>query len=465
MAILSSDVVLVASERMTDSLSTAPTIGGGGARGTAIVQDGVGNNVFPDISLTDRATGRLQARLVYPSVLSANAEALLGAGVYVAARPTDPLVEVCAFASTMDGRGVSKLYDAIASMQRLGTGPATDGEWTANGITSGVTRDSGNPNRVNTTTPSDLVVGDFVHVANSPVANKHYWRRVSARTTSYFEFEGDSTLATGACMYIKADFGTARVSALGLTTAAASATDTTVTVDRTEVRIVPDGATASTPGLVSTAFLSEFAGVWPAYQVGDAVLIEDASTATTYEVKGVAAVDHATGVITLDSPLANSYLTGSKVSVILQVGDLQAQVGLAPFTQQVWARSWADVPTGPSISARYNGTIALTNEGAIEDRWALVFKTATSFDLISERLGQLAVGSTTTDFSPLNPMTNEPYFTLQAAGWTTGWLPGYTLRFNTRAAAGGVWATRCVSQGTASGTQTMTLGVFGSTDA
>lgn len=464
MAITAPDLVFVASERMIDNLSATAGVGGGGQRGTLVVQDGVSNNVFPDVMPADRITGRLQARLVYPSVLSADNDLLANAHACVLERGTDPLVEVCALLAGGAGANGTRSYDAVASLQAY-PGPAWDGTTGTPG-----TRDASIATRVTVAVeyqPHGLVVGDYVQVALvSGPSVRVEWRKCTAQAAAYFEFSGASPFASGASLkWRKALFGARRVSAAALTDAALSAADTVISVDRVEVRVIPVGASASTPGLVSAEYLPELAGKAPAFVAGGLLLIQHGSTPGTWEVKPVASVNYEAGEVTVATGLANAYPTGSKVTALLPLGDLRAQLNGTPFTQQVWSRTWSDVATGPAISANYSGAIALTNEGAIDDRWAIVFKTSTTFDLLSERFGTLAAGSVGTNFLPLNPMTSEPYFTLFASGWGSGWLPGHVLRFNTRAAAGGLWVARCVSPGAASGTQLAKLAIYGDVDA
>ena len=116
MAITAPDLVFVASERMIDNLSTTAGVGGGGNRGTLVVQDGVSNNVFPDVMPVDRITGKVRARLIYPSVFSADNDALSNAHVVELERPTDPLVEVCAIA-----RGRAPTYASEPTAGALST--------------------------------------------------------------------------------------------------------------------------------------------------------------------------------------------------------------------------------------------------------------------------------------------------------------------------------------------------------
>lgn len=88
MAILKGDVKLVKSEVMDD----VPE-GGGGPTANVVV-DGSSNAIFPDVSETDRAAGRVSMRKVHVVVQSDDTETYLGGNVIIARPPNDPNVAV-----------------------------------------------------------------------------------------------------------------------------------------------------------------------------------------------------------------------------------------------------------------------------------------------------------------------------------------------------------------------------------
>lgn len=156
------------------------------------------------------------------------------------------------------------------------------------------------------------------------------------------------------------------------------------------------------------------------------------------------------GQITFTKPVTHNYsIEDSIVGSALVIGDMQARY-TRKFVQPTWSSVWADEATGGVISANYNDSlypIAVTNNGAIQERWALVFTSATEFRCIGEYTGQLGVtGTINTDFTPINPVTNVPYFEIKKEGWGAGWVNGNTLRFNTVAATFPVWVIRTVKQ-------------------
>lgn len=155
------------------------------------------------------------------------------------------------------------------------------------------------------------------------------------------------------------------------------------------------------------------------------------------------------GQLTFTKPVTHNYSAeNSIIGSALVIDDMQARY-TKKFVQPTWSNVWADEATGGAISANYNDSlypINVTNKGAIQERWALVFTDNTNFRCVGEYSGQIGIGSVSTNFSPLNPTTNAPYFTVKKEGWGSGWANGNVLRFNTIAANFPVWVIRTVKQ-------------------
>lgn len=154
------------------------------------------------------------------------------------------------------------------------------------------------------------------------------------------------------------------------------------------------------------------------------------------------------GTITLTKALTHNYLAEETiVGSVIYIGDLQARY-TNKFTQQAWNDVWSDAQTGSVISANYNDAIypfEVTNLGAIQERWCIEFTSATNFKCTGEYTGELALtGTITADFTPINPVTNAPYFVIKKEGWGAGWVNGNALRFNTIAANYPIWMLRTV---------------------
>ena len=139
----------------------------------------------------------------------------------------------------------------------------------------------------------------------------------------------------------------------------------------------------------------------------------------------------------------------SFVSSAMPFGDLFARAyGL--IEQSTWTSTWSDTLIGVTIIPQFNSAlypIAVTNAGAIKERWALIFTNTTAFRIIGESVGEIGSGNTSANAAPLNPATGVPYFTIPATGWGAGWATGNVLRFNTDACGTPFWAVRTVLQG------------------
>ena len=155
------------------------------------------------------------------------------------------------------------------------------------------------------------------------------------------------------------------------------------------------------------------------------------------------------GQLTFTKPVTHNYdAENSIVGSALVINDMQARY-TRKFVQPTWSNAWADEAVGGAISANYNDAlypIAVTNNGNIQERWALVFTSTTDFRCVGEYSGQIGTGSVNTDFAPINPITGVPYFKVKKEGWGSGWASGNVLRFNTIAATYPVWVIRTVKQ-------------------
>ncbi len=155
------------------------------------------------------------------------------------------------------------------------------------------------------------------------------------------------------------------------------------------------------------------------------------------------------GEITFTRALTHNYPLGSFVSSALIAGDLFARVSVT-FDQATWNGTWSDLVSGSAATGTFNATtypIAVTNRGALTERWIVRFTNTTAFEVIGENVGVIAVGNTSTNCAPLNPNTGVAYFTIPALGWGSGWSTGNVLRFNTIGAEFPVWVVRTVQQG------------------
>lgn len=160
-----------------------------------------------------------------------------------------------------------------------------------------------------------------------------------------------------------------------------------------------------------------------------------------------------TGAVSLSAPMPWALPAGeAMLSSAVTWGDLQARL-YRWYTQKTWntgAPNWSSAPIGDSTTSNYNQLNyppVVTNRGAISAKWALVFTSSTSFQVVEEKLGVITTGSTASDCAPINPATGAPYFTIRAAGWGSGWAAGNAVRFDTDACLGPLWIARTVLSG------------------
>lgn len=154
------------------------------------------------------------------------------------------------------------------------------------------------------------------------------------------------------------------------------------------------------------------------------------------------------GRVTLSTPITHDYSTAAVFSSMLLAGDMQARA-FNVFGQKSWSGIWSDSLIGDATTSQLqvtNNPIVVTNRDAIEERWALVFTSATAFNIIGQTVGQIDTGTTSTLTAPINPMTGYPYFTIPSAAWGTGWSANNVVRINTAAAKYPVWIGNAIQQ-------------------
>jgi len=141
----------------------------------------------------------------------------------------------------------------------------------------------------------------------------------------------------------------------------------------------------------------------------------------------------------------------TRIAVYLDLGDLHA------YTDSVVATTAGD---GDFDDA--NHPITGDNKGSVRDTITLTFTSATAFDASGSYLGSLGSGTTSSDFSPSNPNTSTPYFTVPSAGWMGTWASGDTLVFELYPASEAIWMKEVVPAGANSkANNTVVVGIYG----
>lgn len=96
MTILSTDVKLLESERMSD------TTDGGGRRTSRVVADGVSGNIFPKVSRLDSTYGRVNFRKIFGAVQTANLDTYAGAHAIITEPPENDRINVTIFSTSSE---------------------------------------------------------------------------------------------------------------------------------------------------------------------------------------------------------------------------------------------------------------------------------------------------------------------------------------------------------------------------
>jgi hypothetical protein len=171
------------------------------------------------------------------------------------------------------------------------------------------------------------------------------------------------------------------------------------------------------------------------HTIEDMVLVSEADISG--QIKFTRALSH-------EFPAANSY-----VSSALFAGDLFARVSNV-FDQQSWTGAWSDERIGADTLASYNTIdqpLTITNEGAVTERWVLIFTSNTAFRFVGEKYGQVATGNINTLFEPINLATGAPFVSIKPQGWGSAWAQGNVLRLNTYACGKNFGVVRTILQG------------------
>lgn len=532
--------------------------GGGGRASAALVQNGIENNVFPDVSAADRTNGAVRLRKVYARVTNTDLAPLLGASAAINAVPTDPALDVVIFKfgdhKTTREQALAGLRDQQVATQPSGatyngTGTATAASAVVTGTSNDTTGFTNNGTHYLITQPSvGAVPADPLNFVIPP-GTKAEVRRLLTNVAGTLTFDQALPFGGAVGVYRMAGFPNQatgpRVYGAAKTSAIVSTGATAVPMVRVVSQVAGHGgvtlARTSVEGFgpmreapVLTDLNSNYAnsaGYVPFVLDGDMVTLwhEDA-TAPAVAVVGVpvntgrtnldqlavvgnngieiarflangptvsagCTADMAAGTVNftnvtgysqpvtvrhriahrssvadvnanvvLADAVTRDFPSGSVLSSHLPLGDLQAAVTTV-FAQQAWTRVWSDALIGNSAAFQLDGDIVVTNQGAEDDRYAIVFGTGNDFTCYSERYGQIGTGLTTVTFAPINPATGAPLFTITSTAFGTGILAGSVLRFNTVAAAAPVWELRSVTPSTASGLTGTALRVFGSVNA
>jgi hypothetical protein len=149
------------------------------------------------------------------------------------------------------------------------------------------------------------------------------------------------------------------------------------------------------------------------------------------------------GQVSFNRPVTHVFpANDAYLSSALEMGNLQAR-STDFFTQATWTNVWSNVLIGDEPLLQFdsqNYDIAVYNDGAIQERWVLIFTSNDHYKCIGENIGQIATAqSINADFAPSNPVSGVPYFIIPSGAFGLGGSVGNVFRFNTIAANYPVW--------------------------
>jgi hypothetical protein len=96
--------------------------------------------------------------------------------------------------------------------------------------------------------------------------------------------------------------------------------------------------------------------------------------------------------------------------------------------------SWVETSAAGTFN-EVTHPLSLYNDGTVEEDWTLIFTSATNYSVSGAYYGSLGFGAVGANFSPVNPDTGQPYFTILALGWGGTWANGETITFTTHPSA------------------------------
>lgn len=157
-----------------------------------------------------------------------------------------------------------------------------------------------------------------------------------------------------------------------------------------------------------------------------------------------------TGHMAIVNPVTHDYVAGEAlVSSVLPSADLQARIE-NEFEQDSWTGVWSDTRIGDAPLASYdtvNYPITVLNVSSVEERFACIFTSSSTIQLVGENLGIIYEGTIDANIEINNPQSTGTYFFIDTRGWGAGWSTGDVFRFNSKGANYPLWFVRTTLQG------------------
>jgi hypothetical protein len=145
--------------------------------------------------------------------------------------------------------------------------------------------------------------------------------------------------------------------------------------------------------------------------------------------------------------------SGSVVTLALETGETVANAYATANTFVGGCVDGSDIETSfdnwseTSSLGTYDESgspLTLFNDGTEEDTWTITFTSGIAFTCSGLYNGSVGSGVLGSNFSPVNPVTGQPFFTLLAAGWGGSWQAGDRITFQTHPSALPLWLKQVV---------------------
>jgi hypothetical protein len=167
--------------------------------------------------------------------------------------------------------------------------------------------------------------------------------------------------------------------------------------------------------------------------VGALLLIKDDEKSCNARVASVSRNVN-TASVTLEAQLPYSFEADiTYAGIMIELGDLE------PVLESVSLNS---------LTGSFDHSLVVLSNGGTEyDTFSLTFTSALSFSAAGFNAGALPSGQTTAQYSPVNPKTGRPFFTIPAEAWAGSFEAGNSLTLVTLPSAKGFWLKETVPAG------------------
>jgi hypothetical protein len=471
MGVTASDLLFYKPVTVTD------TAANGGRKGQVQVVEGARHNLLPRVTAAERAAGVTRRRKEFLCNRNVDDDILAGVLVYMAA-PTVAGDRLRIAAGTQDDTagditatshrftGAGKLNSALS-----GSETAVDLLMPGDDYEFFDYLHLSNHFKASQTIAADVGIGDSVELVSGT------WEKIAVTSDITYPngiYLGNDTVWTedsGTEEFLELDPGTVTDEDIGTGDGSSTAPTLSNLADAARGMVTADGlrpvittvdtgdnpmevvvaADGTCSGDCTAGELDMDDGTWTtditwtaAPKNGSDILASYTQKCWTYS-GNVATVHLKSGV-----QVANAYTTA-----ITYGGGCLYLDELTP-TSSDWAES-----SGSGTYDESANPLTLYNDGTERDTITLTMTSATAFTAAGVNAGSLGTGSISADFTPTNPDTGQPFFSLASAGWGGTWTTNDTITFKTNPAALPVWVEQIVPAACAAGRSLPNLGVYG----